>query len=83
MVNIYIFSTNSNDQIPNNTAAKIQLTLDPLINTPKLEEARYIDFETILEREFQRCDKWISANQLPLVGINLINFYCILQYYII
>jgi len=37
-----------------------------MINTVKSEEARYIDFETILEREFWRRDKWISAKQLQL-----------------
>ena len=52
MVNIYFFFTNTNDQITNDTTIKMQSTLDPLINTAKPEEARHIDFETILQREF-------------------------------
>ena len=58
MVIIYLFLfTNTNDQTPTDTIAKMQSTLDILINTAKSEEVRCIGFETIFEREFQRRDK--------------------------
>ena len=52
----------------------MQSTLDPMINAANSEEERYIDFETMLERESQRCDKWITGKQLQLIGTNIIYF---------
>ena len=75
MVIIFLFLfTNSNAQTPTDANAKMQSTLEPMIIVAKSEEARYIDFETILQREFQRRDKWIMTKQLQLAGINLIHF---------
>ena len=59
MVSSYLFYiyTNAHNQPTNYTAANIHSTLDPSINQAKSMNARYIDFETILQKEFQRCDK--------------------------
>ena len=53
MVIIYLFLfTNTIAQTSTDTNAKIQSTLDHMINVAKSKEVGYIDFETILEREF-------------------------------
>ena len=84
MVNIYLFFfTNTNNQTPNDTAVKMHSTLDPSINIEKLEEEGTLILKIILQKEFQRCHKWISGKQLQLVSINLIHFNYILKYYIV
>ena len=79
MVSTYLFYiyTNAHNQATNCTVVNIQSTLDPSINPAKSVEARYIDFETILQKEFQRCAKWISRKLLHLVRNNIIHFICI------
>ena len=79
MVSTYLFYiyTNAHNQPTNYTAANIQSTLDPSINPAKSREGIYIDFKAILQREFQRCDKWISGKLLHLVSNNIIHFICI------
>jgi len=85
MVSIYLFQiyTNTHNQTPNYTAAKIQSTLDRSINRAKSGEGRYIDFEAILRKEFPICGKWISGKLLHMVSNNLLHFNCILKYPII
>ena len=79
MVSTYLFYiyTNAHNQATDCTATNIQSTLDPSINPAKSVDARYIDFETILQKEFQRCDKWSLGKLLHLVSSNIIHFICI------
>ena len=79
MVSTYLFYiyTNAHNQTTNCTATNIQSILDPSINRAKSVEAKYIDFEIILQKEFQRCDKWISGKLLHLASNNVIHFICI------